>query len=68
MENKRVQPLVSIDGVSIDTVETFKQAKHGVERDGDGIPMHACGTHSHRECPCFTCVKRMCAACFATMM
>ena len=63
----RSQPPVSTDGVSIDTFETAKQAAKMVDRDEDGVPIHACGQVSHRECPCWTCTSASCAACFATL-
>lgn len=57
---------VSTDGVSIDAGETAIRAAANVKRDG-GVPIHACGARSYRDCPCGTCVMGDCAACFASM-
>lgn len=57
---------VSKDGVSIDLKETAIQASRNVDRDKGGIPVHACGKRSHRECPCWICTSEDCAACFAS--
>ena len=62
------QDPISTDGVSIDVTETARQAKKNVNRTEDGIPIHACGQVSIRECPCWTCVKENCAACFASLI
>jgi hypothetical protein len=63
----RSQLPVSKDGVSIDTLETARQAKLGVDRDVAGEPIHACGKVGARECPCWTCTSKNCAACLSSL-
>lgn len=58
---------VSKDGVSIDVGATTEEAFKKVDRD-NGVPIHACGLASHRDCPCWTCTKENCAACMANLM
>ena len=60
------QPIV-ITGGAVDIYKTAKAAKEKVDRDEDGIPIHACGAVTRRECPCPICDERNCAACFATI-
>jgi len=55
------------DGPSISGANTAAAAKKNVDRGEGGVPIHACGAESYRECPCWTCVSNHCAACAATL-
>ncbi|MFA6354480.1 MAG: hypothetical protein WCX12_02235 [Candidatus Paceibacterota bacterium] len=63
----RRQDLLSGNGVSIDLAGTAKEANRNVDRD-EGVPVHACGLVSHRDCPCWICTKNGCAACLASLL
>lgn len=63
----KTQRPISRDGVSIDLGATAREANKKVDRHG-GVPVHACGLVSYRDCPCWTCIKDQCAACMASLM
>lgn len=60
------QKLISRDGISIDLGATAEEANKRVDRY-NGIPVHACGKVSNRECPCWKCTTDDCAACMASL-
>lgn len=61
------QKPVSTDGVGVDLHETARQARKKVKHNETDVPVHACGTMTHQDCPCWICTEEHCAACMATI-
>lgn len=59
-----MRKVVITDG-AIDLAKTAEMAKKEVKRKDD-VPVHSCGSVSHRDCPCWTCTLG-CKACDASM-
>ena len=57
--------MVIKDGV-VDVKESAMLAKKNVKQVG-GVPVHACGLISHRDCPCWVCTSENCQTCMASM-
>lgn len=53
--------------VAIDAKALSTRAKQRVARDGENVPIHVCGLHSHRDCPCWECSRKPCDACNSTL-
>lgn len=64
--SKTQKPIIK-DGAYIDLGATAEKANKNVDRH-KGVPVHACGAVSYRDCPCWVCTKENCAACMASLI
>ena len=58
---------VVVENGALNLAKSAGLAKGKVTRES-GVPVHACGLHSHRDCPCWTCTTDRCQACMASMI
>lgn len=56
---------IVIENGALDIGKSAILAKKKVKRH-NGMPVHACGLQSHRDCPCWTCTTGRCQACMAS--
>ncbi len=66
MGDKTKNAKVVVEDGAINTMKSATLAKKEVKRD-DGVPVHACGMRSYRDCPCWECTSRGCQACMSSM-